>query len=806
MTLFFAHSIKKRIYLYFLVLISQIIFSNSLLAQEILGKIQVFDVNAGKIKELSFKNYWRSNVIIDGDKISGNKKAMASHVPGLVEYKVDFASGGEYELQAKYKTIAPSKTFFEVEGERIGNIFEATGDFTTKWKSLGRFRVHKGEQHIRFTSRFVETPFPEVTALRLVYRSKKLPPPKPEPVKRDLTKKIPEDWYKGISRKIHCDFHTGGFVKGIGKNFDPEVYAKTLKDNGLNSITLFAKGHHGYAYYNTKVGTRHPGLDFDLMKAQIEACHKHGIKVWVYFSINIDEMYGTTAEGEGNVNSNYQYVDSHPHTQFVKDYTWPMIVECVRDYDIDGFWFDFPGNDEFVYETIELIRSHRSDIIIANNHQFYKPHEELARQDVLEIEAWMHKQSLYRLPYIARYAHGTIPMTAMTTRFWTGWGDFGGFADEAMLYYETAVCLANGCGITIGDQLHPYGTFNEEAYKNMSKAMHMAARVEPYVFDAKLTPYVAFLRPNTKGSSVRADEALEKNEKTSSTLTDAGIHFTVIDINNDLDPYKVVIIQNPDNLPTSYLQRLEAFVNSGGKLLVEGIPDKNMQELMGISIDQSVTPQPAFIHINPEILPDPIPTDIYSRENVQFVRLIDGTKSLAPLVMPINFGTNHRVGHRQAPAMDKVSEFPAITVRGLGKGKAVYFAYPVFTDYAKSANTQNRKIFKSVFNNVVDKKDRLIEVEAPVNIEVSVFDQPGRKIVHLVHGPQSRRSSNFNEPVMDEYPVVKGAVVKMQENMIKGKTIKFGEKEGQIEEINFSDGIAEIPVPEFSIYTVLVIE
>ena len=782
------------------------LFMNDLSAQHILSKKQIFDKSESKSFSLVLKDYWRSNIILTDHLITGHKKAMASHVPGLIEYNVDFRTGGEYELQAKYKIPKPSKTYLKIEGENVNEVFVEAGDFTDKWASLGKFRVASGLKHIRFTSEYVETIFPEISGLRLVYKSSRLPAPKPDPVKRDLTKQIPENWYRGISRKVHCDFHTGGFVKRIGKNFDPETYAKTLKENGFNSITLFAKGHHGYAYYNTKVGTIHPGLDFDLMKAQIDACHKYGITAWVYFSINIDEMYGTTVEGEGNVDSKYQNVDSHPSTEYVKDYTWPMIVECVRDYDIDGFWFDFPGNDEFVYETIDLIRSHRSDIIIANNHQFYKPHEELAKQDILEIEAWMHKQSLYRLPYIARYASGSIPMTAMTTRFWSSWGDFGGFADESLLYYETAVCLANGCGITIGDQLHPYGTFNQESYKSMSKAMHMAEKVEQYVFDAKLVPYVAFLRPNTDVKSVRANVVLEANEKASSLLTDAGIHFTVIDINSNLEPFKVVIVQNPENLTESYIQKLDNYVEKGGILMVEGIPGKKLQELIGIKIDDSVEPQPAFIHVDPEVLPDPIPTDIYSREAVQFVRLLDNTETFAPIVLPMNFGTNHKISHRQSPPSDKISEFSAITKRNVGDGEIVYFAYPVFTDYAISGNTQNRKIFESTFNTLVEQKERLVDVNAPVNIEVSVFEQQNRIIVHLVHGPQSRRSSNFEEPIMDEYPIVKGAMITMPEDLVKGKSIRFAEKDGTISNIEFVEGLAEISIPEFSIYTVLVIE
>jgi Hypothetical glycosyl hydrolase 6 len=804
-----VNSFKKKYFILnkvILVVFFVSVFMTELSAQHILGGEQSFDQGPTSSINLVLRDYWRSNLVLNDGFFTGKKKAMASHVPGLIEYKVDFKTGGEYELLAKYASSESSKTFLSVEGEKINEVFTEEGEYTKEWVSLGIFKVTSGSKHIRLTSEYVETLFPELSGLRLVYKSSQLPAPVPEPTKRDLTIPLPEDWYRGISRKIHCDFHTGGFVKGIGKNFDPEVYAKTLKENGLNSITLFAKGHHGYAYYNTKVGTRHPGLDFDLMKAQIEACHKHGITAWVYFSINIDEMYGTTVEGEGEVDNKYQSVDSFPTTQYVKDYTWPMIIECVRDYEIDGFWFDFPGNDEFVSETIDLIRSYRSDIIIANNHQFYKPHEELAKQDVLEIEAWMHRQSLYRLPYIARYAHGSIPMTAMTTRFWTGWGDFGGFADESLLHYETAVCLANGCGITIGDQLHPYGAFNQEAYKSMSKAMHLAERVEPYVFGAKLVPYVAYLRPNTSMNSVQANEAMESNERASSVLVDAGIHFTVIDMNNSLDPYKVVIVQNPADLPETYIHKLEAYVKTGGKLMVEGLPGERLQKLAGIKLDKDVKSQPAFIRIDPTVMPDPIPTDIYSRENVQFVKSLDESKTFASIVLPMNFGTDHKISHRQSPPMEDVSDYPAITMRSLGEGTIVFFAFPVFTDYAVSGNSQNRKIFKSTFNRIVEPGDRLVEVKAPVNIEVSVFEQPNRTMVHLIHGGQGRRASNFEDPIMDETSIVKGAIVTMPEDLVKGKTIRFAEKDGVISGVQYKNGLAEILIPEFSIYTALVIE
>ena len=58
-----------------------------------------------------------------------------------------------------------------------------------------------------------------------------------------------------------------------------------MKTGNVNSINIFSKGHHGYSYYNTQVGTRHPHLEFDLLKEQIDACHEIGVTAQAYFTV-----------------------------------------------------------------------------------------------------------------------------------------------------------------------------------------------------------------------------------------------------------------------------------------------------------------------------------------------------------------------------------------------------------------------------------------------------------------------------------------------------------------------------------------
>ena len=50
-------------------------------------------------------------------------------------------------------------------------------------------------------------------------------------------------------RCVHLDFHTYEGIEGIGKDFDKEEFKAALKEAELDSITVFAKCHHGNFYF-----------------------------------------------------------------------------------------------------------------------------------------------------------------------------------------------------------------------------------------------------------------------------------------------------------------------------------------------------------------------------------------------------------------------------------------------------------------------------------------------------------------------------------------------------------------------------
>ncbi len=93
-------------------------------------------------------------------------------------------------------------------------------------------------------------------------------------------------------RQVHLDFHTSAVCQNVAADFDPKVFAETVKMGHVDSMTIFAKDHHGFSFYPTKVGTMHPNLKFDLMGQQIEALHAANVRTPIYVSIMWDDLAG----------------------------------------------------------------------------------------------------------------------------------------------------------------------------------------------------------------------------------------------------------------------------------------------------------------------------------------------------------------------------------------------------------------------------------------------------------------------------------------------------------------------------------
>ncbi|MBC7239018.1 MAG: hypothetical protein H5T71_02825, partial [Chloroflexi bacterium] len=91
-------------------------------------------------------------------------------------------------------------------------------------------------------------------------------------------------------RQVHLDFHTGAAIPDVAADWDAQAFAEMLQRAHVNSITCFARCHHGYVYYLPTHFTPHPALKINLLGEQIEACHRVGIRVPIYITVGWDEL------------------------------------------------------------------------------------------------------------------------------------------------------------------------------------------------------------------------------------------------------------------------------------------------------------------------------------------------------------------------------------------------------------------------------------------------------------------------------------------------------------------------------------
>ena len=63
-----------------------------------------------------------------------------------------------------------------------------------------------------------------------------------------------------VSCQVHLDFHTSELIEGIGAAFSKENFQQMLRLGHVDSITVFSKCHHGWAYHPSEANEMHPYL------------------------------------------------------------------------------------------------------------------------------------------------------------------------------------------------------------------------------------------------------------------------------------------------------------------------------------------------------------------------------------------------------------------------------------------------------------------------------------------------------------------------------------------------------------------
>jgi hypothetical protein len=590
-------------------------------------------------------------------------------------------------------------------------------------------------------------------------------------------------------RQVHLDFHTSPAIPDVGADFDARAFARTMRRAHVNSVTVFAKCHHGHLYYNTKHPARHPGLrkGFDLLVGQVEALHGEGIRAPIYISVQCDEFAANahpewialnpdnTRVAPSPLAAGWQILDmSSPYVDYLADQT----AEVLRRFKpVDGLFFDMCWNQpsvsrwaiagmtragldpeqetdrqryaadvsaSYMERLYRLVRRHAPKATVHfNSRPLTGLPRDLPWLTHVEIEAlptggWGYLYFPKNVRYVRQFPR---PYMGMTARFHKSWADFGGLKPDAALKYEVCQMLAHGAACSIGDQLHPRGSTDRAAYDLIGRAYAHAEACEPWTDGAVPVTQIGVFRAVTPGYHEKPGSA---NDGVVRMLTQLKLQFDLIDPAAALQRYELLVLPDEVAVDAALVARLRRYIKGGGKLLLSGTSglDANLKPLLpeaGVRVTGHSPFSATYLRFGHEINRDVPPADHVMYERGLRIQPGVGATVLARVVEPyFERSYRHFSSHQQTPARPRPSAFAA----AVRCGNVISIAYPVFKAYAAHGNIPYRLLVRNCIDLLLT--DRLVDVQGPSTLEVTVMKQARRTIVHFLQFVAERRTQDLD--------------------------------------------------------------
>lgn len=637
-------------------------------------------------------------------------------------------------------------------------------------------------------------------------------------------------------RQVHLDFHTSGLIDGIGSRFDKKAFQEALKEGHVDSITLFSKCHHGYSYHPSKVNEMHPGLTYDLLAAQLQACKEIGVRTPVYVSAGFDEKDAVAHPEWLLMNSpdaahdflerarwhimcyNSSYLDKlvaeveevmqrYAPEEIFLDISAPRPCycnNCMRSMMERGMDPKDPANAkawaEEVYKNYavrieQAVRKYSPDTQIFHNNGNIP----MGRRDIAGYDTHFELESLPT----GGWGYDHFPMSAsycrnlgkeylgMTGKFHGHWGEFGGFKHPNALIYETSLSLAFGAKCSIGDQLHPSGEMNAATYRLIGKAYSQVEEKEAWCRDVKAVVDIAVLSAASAGAKtgwLSCDSDVGANRM----LLEGKYLYDFIDTQSDLSKYKLVIL--PDLVPTegALLEKLEAYLEAGGKVLASGI-----SALPGITVTAKSKYNPTFMK----------PTDIAGFVNGETEYIMytdhylfeadDSYKTVAIAAdpyfnrEPMQFCSHHHAPNRAG------SEHPGAVI----SNNVGYIGWNIFEDYGSIGSLHLKELVYGMIEKLLGAEKTLVVRGLPDRgvATLNVQEEKNRMVAHVLFAHTCIRGKN-TEVIEDCVPL---SDIELQIQLKQEpKSVKLV-PQGVPLESRYEEGVLTVRVPEVYIHQMI---
>ncbi len=433
-----------------------------------------------------------------------------------------------------------------------------------------------------------------------------------------------------LLRKIHLDFHTAGDVPRVGEAFDPETFADTLANAHVNALATPGKCQFGYTYFDTQLGTPHPGLVCpDLFPATVRACAARGIAVQAYFTLGLDDVVA-----ERHPEWRQRYADgshaqwSAKHLCFASPYIDDVVIPEAREMlarcpELCGFWFDIClyCDGAFYSPDFDRVARERLGMLADDRHQRWL----LGRQLIREGCARLNAAIVAQLPTAENYFNSlvvpgeaaNIPLQpvqevenpvlfggpeVMTTqvrwlrshrastiglvsRFQGPWMDPGTLRTPDQLRFDVGRAVALGCHVSMGDHRHPDGTLDREVYRRIGEVYATVEACEPWLADATPCREAILLTEVERGTPHILPTFPATTVHAARLLEELGVQFDVVTIEEALPEAPLVIWPGAHPATPALRARLERHLARGGALLAMDAALEGMEARFGVQAE-----------------------------------------------------------------------------------------------------------------------------------------------------------------------------------------------------------------------------
>lgn len=668
------------------------------------------------------------------------------------------------------------------------------------------------------------------------------------------------------TRQVHLDFHTSEDLPGIGSGFSKEQFQTALQTGHVNLINVFGKCHHSWSYYPTEVGALHPNLHGDLLGQQIEACHEIGVKAPVYYTVGWSSNDAEQHPDWLVRNRNGGYVapdwpeDVPPETP-KPTFQWKELCvtgeyheliaaqteEICKLYEVDGFFFDIYHpqilcycercragmakqnidlDDERAVEAYrartilghakaleKIIHSYHSDATLFFNgltaigrpQNFrYRLHQVGTKNDLEDLPTtW---GGYDKFPLRAKIFHREEkPIVAMSGKFHTAWGEFGGFKNPDALRFEAAGMIAYGARCNFGDHLHPLGEMDMTTYRNIGVAYEYVERIEEYGIGGLPAATLGFW----PSYQLEADEGLAR------MLLETQLDFDVALPGDDLSRFDAIVVPSHAGVLEGSEQQLASYLEQGGSLLVLGHGAlKEDGSLVDLPFGAELSGEPQFdmdytlVDGGELSLPGSGPADelpgtpfLNYRAALRF-SLESGVKQLASIQEPWFSRTyGHYCGHQNTPNKPE-----AVGPAAWQTGRVVVLAHDLDRIYYVNGAKVHRDLFQAALRRLP--LAPMAEAALPSAGRLSLLHQEREKryVAHLLYGPPIERGRCV---VIEDLPELHNVAVTLR-LPYEPKSLRL-EPSGQSLEYegSWTDGSrrrfeVKTTVPAFSCHTAIV--